>query len=165
MLERKSRYGFTLIELMVVVAIIGILMSAGIIVFTQAQVRARDAKRIADVDAIAKLMEQYYQENGQYFIYEGVSPAAGWQTGLGSATRLGPYLAGMLLPVDPQNITPYRYLLRTADRATLGNNTTFCVSARLETTEKANCTEPPSGVYSCPFTSSNPTHYCVQNRQ
>lgn len=58
MFSRKA--GFTLIELMVVVAIIGILMAAGIITFSSAQRNARDAKRRADVDAIAKAFEQYY---------------------------------------------------------------------------------------------------------
>jgi prepilin-type N-terminal cleavage/methylation domain-containing protein len=157
--------GFTLIELMVVVAIIGILMAAGIVAFSNAQVNARDAKRMADADAVAKLLEQYYLENGQYLATQINSTSAGWTSGT-IYTNLTPFLSGMPLPVDPKNVTPYFYLVRTTDRATSGDGSTkFCIATRLENTAKANCTPPGSGVYDCPYTSSSPTHFCVSNRQ
>lgn len=53
----KKRSGFTLIELLVVVAIIAILSVIGLVAFTSVQTNARDARRRADIDAIAKALE------------------------------------------------------------------------------------------------------------
>lgn len=55
----KSK-GFTLIELLVTVSIIAILSIVGLVVFTDAQKKSRDAKRVADVDAIVKAFETNY---------------------------------------------------------------------------------------------------------
>lgn len=49
--------GFTLIELMVVVAVIAILATIGLVIFSGVQQRARDAKRQEDVQAIVKGLE------------------------------------------------------------------------------------------------------------
>lgn len=49
--------GFTLVELLVVVAIIAILSVIGLTIFTSAQFNARDARRKSDVDAIANALE------------------------------------------------------------------------------------------------------------
>lgn len=159
----RTKYGFTLIELMVVVTIIGILTSAGILVFTNAQQNARDKARIADVHAVAKLMEQYYQENGEYFDVQTNSGNTAWVSGSMYAT-LTPYLSGHLLPQPP---TPtYLYAIRSATRATSGSNTSsFCTYTGLENLNLANCTAPSAGVYTCPFVSSGGTRYCVQSRQ
>lgn len=59
--------GFSLIELLVVVAIIAILSAIGIAAFRNVTDNARDAKRKADVEAITKALEnQYNPETGQY---------------------------------------------------------------------------------------------------
>lgn len=59
--------GFTLVELLVVVAIIGILSVIGLAVFTGIQPRARDATRRSDLEAISKAMEVGYNEStGRY---------------------------------------------------------------------------------------------------
>lgn len=52
--------GFTLIELMVVITIIGILATIALVMYSGIQKSARDAKRIGDIDAIRKALEQYY---------------------------------------------------------------------------------------------------------
>lgn len=56
-LPKVSKKGFTLIELMVVVAIIAILAVVGITVFSNTQKSARDSRRQADISAIASAME------------------------------------------------------------------------------------------------------------
>lgn len=53
----RSRSGFTLIELMVVVAIIAVLSVIGLTLFAGIQNKARNDRRRADIDAIAKALE------------------------------------------------------------------------------------------------------------
>ncbi|HBM45419.1 MAG: hypothetical protein UR85_C0011G0013 [Candidatus Nomurabacteria bacterium GW2011_GWF2_35_66] len=61
-----KKKGFTLIELLVVIAIIGILSSVVVVSLQSARVKARDAKRIADVDAIKSALSLYYDSNASY---------------------------------------------------------------------------------------------------
>lgn len=47
-----KRSGFTIIELVVVVGIIGVLASLAVVSFSKAQMRARDMKRVSDIHAV-----------------------------------------------------------------------------------------------------------------
>ena len=63
----KKNSGFTLFELLVVVSIVGILLGFGLVAFSSAQKRARDAKRKEDIKAIQNAFEQYYAlDDGNY---------------------------------------------------------------------------------------------------
>lgn len=70
LLPKTSRnpQGFTLVELMVVIAILAILAIIGSVVFTNISKGARDARRKADIDAIGTAMESFYGNTteGQY---------------------------------------------------------------------------------------------------
>ncbi len=58
--------GFTLVELLIVISIIAILSVIGITVFSGIQKGARDARRKADIDSIAKAYEVKYSAIGTY---------------------------------------------------------------------------------------------------
>lgn len=62
----KEAKGFTLLELLVVVAIIGLLATIAVVSLQQARAKARDAKRLANADQIVKALELYYDENEEY---------------------------------------------------------------------------------------------------
>ncbi len=167
---RSYRLGFTLIELMVVVGILGILMAAGIVAFSGAQRVARDAKRRADVDAIAKAYEQLYADIGNMFGAANNSQSVPWTSGY---NLLFPYFTSSQLPVDPMNTGSYAYWIHSLPRGyagTVNPSARFCISARLETpngncTGAANRLDEPNAI-NCFFTTPGTgTHYCVPNRQ
>jgi general secretion pathway protein G len=62
----KNKKGFTLVELLVVVAIIGILAAISVVSLNTARARARDSRRVADVRQIQTALELYYNDMGTY---------------------------------------------------------------------------------------------------
>lgn len=57
-----NNFGFTLVELLVVVAILGLLSSVVLTAAQSARARGRDGKRIADLNQIAKALELYFDD-------------------------------------------------------------------------------------------------------
>ena len=61
-----GRQGFTLIEMLIVVAIVGLLASVVVLGIGNARERARDAKRAGDIRQIQNGAEAYYATNNAY---------------------------------------------------------------------------------------------------
>lgn len=62
----KKTTGFTIVELVVVIAVIGILAAISITSYTQTQRKARDTEREADISVIQSALETFYEKNGNY---------------------------------------------------------------------------------------------------
>lgn len=58
--------GFTIIELLIVIALIGILSSLVYMGVGNSQKRGRDTERAADIDTIHAQLEEYYTDKGAY---------------------------------------------------------------------------------------------------
>ena len=130
----KRWAGFTLMELLVVVAIIGIISSVAAISYTAIQKKSRDNRRLSDIKAIQNAFEQYYGDNNN--LYPSVC------AGLVATTTYLP--AGY--PTDPKTDVAYA--------PTACSSTGYCVCATLESSTTGgnaldtNC-NPGSGPYYC----------------
>ncbi|HUO75711.1 MAG TPA: prepilin-type N-terminal cleavage/methylation domain-containing protein [Candidatus Paceibacterota bacterium] len=97
--------GFTLVELLVVIAIIGVLATLVLLQLGTARARARDTKRITDINQIRTAVEQYFEDN------DGHYPAT---TDL---SILAPkYITR--LPADPLSGDPYNYAYNPSSNPT-----------------------------------------------
>lgn len=106
-----SRKGFTLIEMLIVVMVIGILASAVLVGLGSVQKGARDSRRVSDLKQVQNALELYFNRCG---FYPGMADCTGsgggprdWEDleSVLSQSGLGIYR----LPRDPRNTPPYVY--------------------------------------------------------
>lgn len=136
-LRDNSKSGFSLIELMVVIAIIAILSAVGLSIYTSAQSKARDAKRRSDVDAMAKVYELHYNTStGKYSALDPTNFSDG------------------VIPSDPKNVEYNSSLLES--------DTKYVVCAHLE-----NADGNSINAQGAPKTNPNEKleYYCRKNLQ
>jgi type II secretion system protein G len=119
-LYRNKTKGFTIVELLIVIVVIGILAAIVIVAYNGVQQRARDSRRQNDVQALTQALEIYYLTNGSYPAGSGSSAAVGlnssWSTTAdGSWANLVTVLKPIMgnVPSDPTSTTGVTYALGT----------------------------------------------------
>lgn len=138
--------GFTLIELVIVVAILAVISIFALQTFGPQQAKARDARRFTQIRTMATTLERYMNDFNQYPVVTASSGPARFievRDLLASAisSRVG-------LFKDPGSLQ-YTY-----DNTATG----YCICAELET----NSPEANSGA-GC--VSGQKTHFCLKNTQ
>ncbi len=130
----ENRKGFTLIEMLVVIAIIGLLSSIIVIGLGSARSQARDARRMADVKEIQNYVEQNFV------------PGTGYPPALPAS-----------MPKDPLNNNPYGYEVCGT------SNNEYYIAATLEKAPpvgQTGSTNPCGGTPAC----QSGVIYCVSNQ-
>ena len=104
---RNNARGFTLIELMIVVAIVGVLSAIAIPNFYGMQKRAKTTEAKSNLGAIWSLQEAYYAENETY-----ANPAGELDPGVYDGSSGWPELGFF-----PKGTTRYQYEVVSADNS------------------------------------------------
>lgn len=138
-MKQKKHFslGFTLLELLVVISIIGILMAIGLASFSNAQVKARDTKRVTDMKSFQNVYEQYKASTGVY----------------GLRTDMDAGFSGGVEPDDPKAGQDYCVSINET-------NQTYTVCATVENTANGNSNAACTGLGG-----ATTQYYCVRNLQ
>jgi prepilin-type N-terminal cleavage/methylation domain-containing protein len=111
----NNKKGFTLVELLVVISIIGILSTFAIVSLNAARIKARDALRKGDMAQIRTALNLYFDEYDEYppcNIWDEAEPDFGannvdgadcYNVELTAALSSGARPIMPLMPVDPKN--------------------------------------------------------------
>ena len=114
----RTSSGFTIVELLIVIVVIGILAAIVIVSYNGVTNRAKDTERSAELSSIQKALELYYTDNGGYpRCPSGSGPnlapytyTTGTVTGCLTNYLVPKYMTS--IPTDPVNDTlsyTYRY--------------------------------------------------------
>lgn len=143
-MKKKFPAAFSLVELIVVIAIIGILTTLGIVSFRGIRQNARDSRRVADIQQLQLALKTYFNDNGFYptAVTPGESLVYGGKT----------YLQRVPANPEPKNDkgcpdTDYSYAaLENGQSYSL----TFCIASRANSLNGGTYTATDSGLLSCP---------------
>lgn len=104
--------GFTIVELLIVIVVIGILAALVISTFASVQSRARDAKRSDDAVKILRALESYRAETGTYPQETPTGGAGSFEQSNDTPGTFMEYLNGKYFsttPIDPVNDATHYY--------------------------------------------------------
>lgn len=149
---RLPSRGFTLMELMVVMAILGILITVGLTSYKSVQAKSRDARRKNDLKQISVAIEAYYNDKSKYPSDDGSGAIVGCGTNDAQNCSCGSPMQDKNnvmympeLPCDPASGRKYYY-------DAVGNNA-YQLYARIENTQDGDV--PHSGTTPLSYPSTN----------
>lgn len=103
-----SQKGFTLLELLIIIAVVAVLMAVAYVAINPAErlAQARDAERITDIHALADAMELYALDNDGY-----PAEADGYNGKIGIGGDIDTLLADYIaeVPADPAYDSDHYY--------------------------------------------------------
>jgi prepilin-type N-terminal cleavage/methylation domain-containing protein len=141
--------GFTLLELLIVISIIGILVTIAAASYQSAQIKARNSRRMGDMKAVQNAAEEYYSANSA--VYPADTNTASWNNANSTTLPQG-------FPTDPKP-APYVQYIYTQLPVAGPPYTGYCACATMEGSSGN------SNVTDCSAFVANGSNYCVKNLQ
>lgn len=92
----EKQNGFTIVELLIVIVVIGILAAITIVAYSGVQSKARDTARTSDIKQVQKALELYYVDVGNY-------PAVGTDNSGYALSTLSTALVPQYMPRIPND--------------------------------------------------------------
>lgn len=171
----RARSGFTLIEILVVIAIIGIILSILTVNFNEARKKSRDKARQSDLKSLQLAIETYKAQNNGLYPQAGCSAGGNvWvtpgQVSGGFDVSCPEYVMGLVpdyiaaLPTDPsmENETGKGFMYRTDNtRSTYKVMVNRSVETDLITSFDNEFSRCPYVTSSCPTVAANANVYAV----
>ena len=105
--DNKNFSSFTLVEMLVVVAVVGILASALLVSLGGSRAKARDARRISDLREVQNALELYCDREEKYPVVTNPGTESSWQE---LRTELENAGITSHIPDDPINDGDYKYV-------------------------------------------------------
>lgn len=125
---KRKQSGFTIVELLIVIVVIGILAALVVTTFSGIQKKARDSERQTDINAVHGQVEAYYAQNGRY---PGLADLDGTTAGFVSTNLKG---------LDPQALRDPKQVGNAPQAATSGTTYGYAVSPSGCTAAGTECT-------------------------
>lgn len=139
-LKKARSSGFTIVELLIVIVVIGILAALVVVTYNGIQQKARDTERKTDINALHGQLEAYQAQNGKYPTLDNinnVSPVdfrANNMKGLDPAALADPNNSSTQALVAAPTANRYAYAAAPAlcDNGANGDCTQYTLTATLE---------------------------------